>query len=80
MYYTVGGCGGRPRYGFQPGEAETYRGNVAAETDVPNSYVWTSDGQKQAEAITWSRVRFRNYSFVRVDVTPGVPPASCRAR
>ncbi|WP_067695951.1 metallophosphoesterase family protein [Nocardia jejuensis] len=70
VYYTVGG-GGRPRYGFQPGSPETYRGNVAADTTVPNSYVWTRDGSKQDEAAPWSRVRFRNYSFLRVDVRPG---------
>ncbi|GAB2667522.1 metallophosphoesterase [Gordonia jinhuaensis] len=72
VYYTVG-CGGRPRYAFQDGEKETYRGNVLSDNEVPNSYVWTSDGQKQAEAVEWSRVRFRNYAFIKVDVAPGVP-------
>ncbi|MEG8182560.1 twin-arginine translocation signal domain-containing protein [Nocardia terpenica] len=70
VYYTVGG-GGRPRYGFQPGSPETYRGHEVTDTDVPNSYVWTPDGTKKAEDAPWSRVRFRNYSFIRVDVRPG---------
>ncbi|MCM6775664.1 metallophosphoesterase [Nocardia sp. CDC159] len=70
VYYTVGG-GGRPRYGFQPGSQETYRGHQIPDTTVPNSYVWTADGDKQDEAAPWSRVRFRNYSFIRVDVRPG---------
>ncbi|GAB2726691.1 metallophosphoesterase family protein [Nocardia thraciensis] len=70
VYYTVGG-GGRPRYEFQPGSQETYRGHELADTAVPNSYVWTADGGKQDEAAPWSRVRFRNYSFLRVDVRPG---------
>lgn len=70
VYYTVGG-GGRPRYGFQPGSPESYRGHQVADTAVPNSYVWTSHGDKQTEAAPWSRVRFRNYSFIRVDVRPG---------
>jgi hypothetical protein len=70
VYYTVG-CAGRPRYEFQPGERESYRGNVIADTAVPNSYVWTADGGKQAESVGWSRVRFRNYAFIRVDVRPG---------
>lgn len=70
VYYTVG-CAGRPRYEFQPGERESYRGNELPDTAVPNSYVWTADGQKQAEAVGWSRVRFRNYAFIRVDVRPG---------
>ncbi|MGJ0119544.1 metallophosphoesterase [Williamsia sp. MIQD14] len=72
VYYTVGG-GGRPRYGFQPGESESYRGNVVKDNTVPNSYVWTADGKKQAESVEWSRVRFRNYSFISIDVVPGIP-------
>ncbi len=71
VYYTVGGSAGRPRYNFQPGEPESYRGNVAPDTFVPNSYVWTTDGHKQTEAVGWSRVRFRNYAFILVDVRPG---------
>jgi hypothetical protein len=71
VYYTVG-CGGRPRYDFQAGEPETYRGNEIADTFVANSYVWNANGDKQTEAVGWSRVRFRNYAFIRVDVRPGV--------
>ncbi|MDT5325938.1 MAG: hypothetical protein QOF25_3090 [Mycobacterium sp.] len=71
VYYTVG-CGGRPRYDFQPGELESYRGNELADTFVPNSYVWDADGGKQDEAVGWSRVRLRGYAFIRVDVRPGV--------
>ncbi|WP_405133332.1 metallophosphoesterase [Nocardia sp. NBC_01388] len=70
VYYTVGG-GGRPRYRFQPGSQESYRGHEVADTDVPNSYVWTPGGTKNPEDAPWSRVRFRNYSFIRVDVRPG---------
>jgi hypothetical protein len=71
VYYTVGSAG-RPRYGFQPGEQESYRGHELDDTLVPNSYVWTADGAKQAEAVNWSRVRYRSYAFIRVDVRPGV--------
>jgi hypothetical protein len=70
VYYTVG-CGGRPRYDFQPGELESYRGNEIPDTFVPNSYVWDAHGDEQPEAVGWSRVRFRNYAFIRVDVRPG---------
>ncbi|MDR3660451.1 MAG: metallophosphoesterase [Mycobacterium sp.] len=70
VYYTVG-CAGRPRYEFQPGERESYRGNEIPDTFVPNSYVWTADGGQRQEAVGWSRVRFRNYAFIRVDVRPG---------
>ena len=70
VYYTVG-CGGRPRHDFQPGELESYRGHELPDTFVPNSYVWDSQGAKQPEAVGWSRVRFLNYAFIRVDVRPG---------
>lgn len=70
VYYTVG-CAGRPRYEFQPGELETYRGHELPDTFVPNSFVWTPDGEKSAEAVAWSRVRYRDYAFLRVDVRPG---------
>ena len=65
------GSGGRPRYSFQPGEPESYRGNEAPDRFVPNSYVWNAHGDKQPEAVGWSRVRFANYAFLRVDVRPG---------
>jgi hypothetical protein len=70
VYYAVGSAG-RPRYTFAPGERETYRGNEIADTFVPNTYVWTGDGGKQDEAVGWSRVRYRSYAFIRVDVRPG---------
>lgn len=70
VYYTVG-CAGRPRYNFQPGELESYRDHEIPDTFVPNSYVWTPQGGHQPEAVGWSRVRFRNYAFIRVDVRPG---------
>ena len=28
------------------------------------------DGDQQLEAVGWSRVRFRNYVFIRIDVRP----------
>ncbi|MEX3759140.1 metallophosphoesterase [Mycobacteroides abscessus] len=70
VYYTVGSAG-RPRYDFQPGEPEGYRGRELSDTLVPNSFVWGPDGSKHAEAVAWSRVRYRNYAFIRVDVRPG---------
>jgi hypothetical protein len=70
VYYTVG-SGGRPRYVFQDGERESYRGNELADTFVPNSYVWDAAGAKTGEAVAWSRVRYASYAFLRVDVRPG---------
>ena len=71
LYYTVGSAG-RPRYSFQPGEMQSYRGHELPDTFVPNSYVWTVNGQQQPEEVGWSRVRFLNYAFIRVDVRPGI--------
>jgi hypothetical protein len=71
IHYTVG-CAGRPRYSFQPGGPETYRGHELADTFVPNGYVWTAQGDKEPEAVGWSRVRYRDYAFIRVDVRPAV--------
>ena len=70
VYYTVG-SGGRPRTSFQPGSLDSYRGDELADTFVPNSYVWAAPDDTYAEAVAWSRVRFRNYAFIRVDVRPG---------
>ena len=70
VYYTVG-SGGRPRTGFQPGTLDSYRGHEVADTFVPNSYIWTAPESTSAEAVAWSRVRFHNYAFIRVDVRPG---------
>ena len=39
-----------------------------------------SEWKKQAEAVGWSRVRFRNYSFIRIDVTPGIAGITPRSR
>jgi hypothetical protein len=70
VYYTVG-SGGRPRYAFREGEYETYRGNEISDTAVSDGYVWTEDGRPQDEVAAWSRVRFDNYAFLRIDVRPG---------
>jgi 3',5'-cyclic AMP phosphodiesterase CpdA len=61
--YMVGSAG-RPRYAFQPGEPESYRGHEPPDTFVGNSYVWTADAHQQTEAVGWSRVRFGNYAVI----------------
>ncbi len=73
--YITAGSAGRPRYQFQTGELENYRGKQApaGSNIVPNSYVWAPDGTKTPEAIRWSRTRFDNYAFVAVDSAPGHP-------
>ncbi|WP_261557389.1 metallophosphoesterase [Frankia tisae] len=76
--YITAGSAGRPRYQFQTGEVENYRGKPApaGSNIVPNSYVWAPDGTKTPEAISWSRTRFDNYAFVAVDSAPGHPGGS----
>ncbi|WP_083828563.1 metallophosphoesterase [Candidatus Protofrankia datiscae] len=72
--YIVAGSGGRPRYQFQGGEPESYRGKIVPGSNaVPNSYVWQSDGTKLTESINWSRTRFDNYAIVVADSDPGQP-------
>ncbi|MFE3797551.1 metallophosphoesterase [Nocardia tengchongensis] len=69
VYYVVGG-GGAAHGTFAAGDS--YRGNEKPDTFVPESTLWGSDGKAQVEAAAWSRVRFSRYSFIRVDVRPGV--------
>lgn len=48
--YVLIGSGGRPRYPFQPGSKERFRGDGVPDSDpgagptVTNSYVWTGQG------------------------------------
>ncbi|KPM51105.1 phosphoesterase [Frankia sp. R43] len=72
--YITAGSAGRPRYAFQAGEPESYRGHIVAGSNVvPNSYAWQSDGTKLTESISWSRTRFDNYAFVAIESDPGRP-------
>ncbi|MFJ4650273.1 metallophosphoesterase [Nocardia sp. NPDC088792] len=69
VYYVVGG-GGAIHGTFAAGE--TYRGHENPDTFVPGSTLWGSDGKDRKEDADWSRVRYARYSFIRVDVRPGV--------
>jgi hypothetical protein len=69
VYYVVGG-GGAAHGDFDSGES--YRGHELRDTAVARSGLWDSDGKQQFEAAPWSRVRYSRYSFIRVDVRPGV--------
>ena len=72
--YIVAGSAGRPRYQFQTGEPESYRGKIVPGSNVvPNSYVWQADGTKAPESINWSRTRFDDYAFVAAESDPGRP-------
>lgn len=69
VYYVVGG-GGAAHGEFDSGES--YRGHVLPDTAVAKSGLWNRDGKQEFEAVSWSRVRYSRYSFIRVDVRPGV--------
>jgi hypothetical protein len=68
--YIVVGSGGRPRYGFSA--PESFEGNV---NNVPTvtDFVWQANGSTVTETVTWSRVRYDDYAFCRIDVTPAFP-------
>jgi hypothetical protein len=71
--YVCVGSGGRPRYAWQPGEVDRYRGNPAPQGDVNVvSYQAVSADGKIPDAVDWSQARYLDYAYVTVDVVP--PP------
>jgi hypothetical protein len=66
VVYVTAGAAGKSLYAFSAGQS--YEGHEKNPESVP-SFVCTRDG-RQAETVTWSRVRYLDYSFLRVDVTP----------
>ncbi len=87
--YVLTGSGGRPRYPFQPGSTERYRGDGIADTEagagteVVNSYVWRGPGTdtdplrnplvQEPESVDWSQARYADYAVLAVDVVPAAP-------
>ena len=69
--YICCGSGGRPRYGWQPGETDRYRGSgVSDASTVVRSFVAGRDGAKTPETVDWSQARYLDYAFLAVHVTP----------
>ena len=66
VVYVTAGAAGRSLYAFSA--PDSYEGHPN-EVDSVASFVNTKDG-KVDETVGWSRVRYLNYSFLRVDVTP----------
>ncbi|MFC9157613.1 purple acid phosphatase family protein [Streptomyces bauhiniae] len=66
VVYVTAGAAGRSLYAFTA--PDTYEGHEH-EVESVSSFVNLKDGKKP-ETITWSRVRYLDYSFLRVDVTP----------
>jgi hypothetical protein len=69
--YICCGSGGRPRYSWQPGETDRYRGNAGPDSGTTvASYVAGPDGAKTPETVDWSQARYLDYAFLAVHVTP----------
>ncbi|MHB9861539.1 purple acid phosphatase family protein [Streptomyces sp. YIM S03343] len=66
VVYVTAGAAGRSLYAFSA--PDSYEGHPN-EVDSVASFINTKDG-KVNETVAWSRVRYLNYSFLRVDVTP----------
>ncbi|WP_181359130.1 purple acid phosphatase family protein [Streptomyces sporangiiformans] len=67
VVYVTAGAAGRSLYAFSADES--YEGHEK-ENDAVSSFVCLKDGGRQQETVAWSRVRYLDYSFLRVDVTP----------
>lgn len=68
--YVCVGSGGRPRYRWQLGETDSFRGHETEQAPV-TSFLAGPDDQKQAETVTWSRTRYLGYAYLRCSVVPG---------
>ncbi|MGV9271911.1 fibronectin type III domain-containing protein [Streptomyces griseosporeus] len=66
VVYVTAGAAGRSLYAFSA--EQSYEGHEK-DLDSVASFVCVQGG-KQAETVEWSRVRYLDYSFLRVDVTP----------
>jgi hypothetical protein len=66
VVYVTAGAAGRSLYAFSA--EQSYEGHEK-DLDSVSSFVCVQGG-KQAETVEWSRVRYLDYSFLRVDVTP----------
>jgi hypothetical protein len=74
--YICVGSGGRPRYLWQTGETDRYRGNTDPDSGTQvTSFVATADG-KTPETVDWSQARYLDYAVLSVDVAPGAPGAT----
>jgi calcineurin-like phosphoesterase family protein len=72
--YICCGSGGRPRYAWQPGETDNYRGAPGpAGSSAVKSYVAGPHGTKNPETVDWSQTRYLDYAFLTVHVTPAPP-------
>ncbi len=72
--YICVGSGGRPRYGWQPGETDRYRGAPDPNSGtVVHSYIADPDGTKTPETVDWSQARYLDYAYLSIAVRPAPP-------
>lgn len=70
--YICVGSGGRPRYSWQQGVTDRFRGFAGPDSGTRVvSFVNTADGSKAPETVDWSQARYLDYAFLQVDVVPG---------
>jgi hypothetical protein len=72
VYVTAGG-GGRDLYGFPAGVKESYEGRVH-DLESVETFQWTKAKQPRKETVEWSRVRYRGFSLLSVEVESGARP------
>lgn len=74
--YICVGSGGRPRYSWQDGVTDRYRGDSGPDSGTGlTSFVNIADGGKTPEQVDWSQARYLDYALLSVDVVPGAPGA-----
>ncbi|WP_345624237.1 metallophosphoesterase family protein [Streptomyces ziwulingensis] len=66
VVYVTAGAAGKSLYAFSADES--YEGHEK-DNNAVSSFVCV-DGGREQETVAWSRVRYLDYSFLRVDVTP----------
>jgi hypothetical protein len=72
--YICVGSGGRPRYGWQPGESDRYRrGPDPNSGTVVRSYLAGPEGTKTSETVDWSQSRYLDYAYLSIAVHPAPP-------
>lgn len=72
--YICCGSGGRPRYSWQPGETDRYRGAPIPDSGTTTtSFLASTGGVKVPETVDWSQARYLDYAFLKIEVKPGLP-------
>ncbi|SDF14509.1 metallophosphoesterase [Pseudonocardia oroxyli] len=66
--YLCVGSGGRNSNGWLDDAGDSHRGTPGEDREIRSRVHGGED-----ESVTWSRVRYRGYAFLRVEVTPGTP-------